>query len=139
MRKLPVVLVAALLLTAGNLFANDSNTTDPKKELAIQISHLLEDNFFVLNDHDLTANVLFTLNKDMEIVVISVDSEDEVLERFVKSRLNYQAVDIVSWPKKEKCTQFLSVLKDRYCSYHKKVLRLLRTFFYFYRVPSLVR
>ena len=95
MRKLPVVLVAALLLTAGNLFANDSNTTDPKKELAIQISHLLEDNSFVLNDHDLTANVLFTLNKDMEIVVISVDSEDELLERFVKSRLNYQAVDFV--------------------------------------------
>ncbi len=94
MRKLPVVLVAALLLTAGNLFAIDSNTNDPTKELAIQISHLLEDNFFVINDHDLTANVLFTLNKNMEIVVISVDSEDEVLERFVKSRLNYQAVDI---------------------------------------------
>ncbi|WP_297765327.1 hypothetical protein [uncultured Muriicola sp.] len=94
MRKLPVVLAAALLLSAGNLFANDSKTNDPKKDLAIQISQLLKDNSFVINDHDLTAKVLFTLNKNKEIVVISVDTEDEILERFVKSRLNYQAVEL---------------------------------------------
>jgi hypothetical protein len=95
MRKLPVVLAAALLLSAGSLFANDSRSSDPKKDLALQIGHLLEDNTFVINDHDLTANVLFTVNNKKEIVVISVETEDEVLERFVKSRLNYQTVDAV--------------------------------------------
>lgn len=96
MRKLPVVLVAAILFSAGNLFANDSKTTDPKEALAIQISHLLEDNSFIVKDHELTAKVVFTLNNHKEIVVISVDTEDEVLERFVKSRLNYQTVELAS-------------------------------------------
>ncbi len=96
MRKLPVVLAAALLLSAGNLFANDSKTIDPKKDLAIQISHLLDNNSFIVDEHDLTAQVLFTLNSKKEIVVISVDTEDEVLERFVKSRLNYQVVELAT-------------------------------------------
>lgn len=94
MRKLPVMLVAAILFSAGNLFANDFKSTDPNKELAIQIGDLLKDNTFVLAEQDLTAKVLFTLNHKKEIVVISVDTEDEVLERFVKSRLNYKTVEI---------------------------------------------
>ncbi|MEY8021240.1 hypothetical protein ACA086_07920 [Muriicola sp. E247] len=94
MRKLPVMLVAAILFSAGNLFANDFESTDPNKELAIQIGDLLKDNTFVLKEQDLTAKVLFTLNHKNEIVVISVDTEDEVLERFVKSRLNYKTVEI---------------------------------------------
>jgi len=94
MRKLPVMLVAAILFSAGNLFANDFESTDPNKELAIQIGDLLKDNTFMLAEQDLTAKVLFTLNHKKEIVVISVDTENEVLERFVKSRLNYKTVEI---------------------------------------------
>jgi predicted methyltransferase len=96
MRKLPVLLVAALLLAGGNLFANDSKTSDPKKDLIVQIGDLLKDNNFVLEDGDLTAEVLFTLNHKKEIVVISVDTENEVLERFVKSRLNYKHVEVAT-------------------------------------------
>lgn len=96
MRKLPVVLAAVILLSTVNLFANDSKTNDPKKELAIQISKLLKNNSFAINDHDLTAEVLFTLNDQKEIVVISVQTDDEVLERFVKSRLNYQVVELAT-------------------------------------------
>ncbi|NER10736.1 hypothetical protein SAMN06265375_102284 [Muriicola jejuensis] len=94
MRKLSLVFAAALLLAGGNLFANDSRTIDPKKELTVQIGELLKDNFFVVDKEELTAEVLFTLNHKNEIVVISVDTEDEVLEQFVKSRLNYQHVDV---------------------------------------------
>ena len=93
MRKLPVVLAAALLFAAGNLFANDSKTTDPNKELTVQIGDLLKDNNFVIEKEDLTAEVLFTLNHKKEIVVISVDTENEVFEKFVRSRLNYQAIE----------------------------------------------
>jgi hypothetical protein len=96
MRKLPVVLAAAFLLAIGNLVANDSKTIDPTKELAVQIGDLLKDNNFVLDEEDLTAQVLFTLNHKKEIVVISVDTENPVLERFVKSRLNYHTVEGVA-------------------------------------------
>jgi hypothetical protein len=94
MRKLPVVLAAALLLAAGTLSANEPGATDPKKDLATQISDLLKDNAFIVQEQDITAKVLFTLNHNREIVVISVDTKDELLERFVKSRLNYQQVSL---------------------------------------------
>lgn len=96
MRKFSFVLVAAVLLTSGNLFATESTSTDPNTNIATQIGELLERNNFIINDNDLTANVLFTLNADHEIVVISVDTEDDVLEMFVKSRLNYKKVQVSS-------------------------------------------
>lgn len=90
MRKIRSVLVAAMLLFAGNILAND---VIPTKKLSTQIAELLEDNPFVLSKDDLTANVLFTLNDKKEIVVLSVETEDKGLEAFVKSRLNYKQVE----------------------------------------------
>ena len=94
MRKLPLVLAAALLFAAGNLFAHDPATSDPNKSLSVQIGELLKDNSFVRDEQDLTAEVLFTVNHKKEIVVISVNTENELLERFVKSKLNYHQVEV---------------------------------------------
>lgn len=94
MRKLSVVLVAAMLLSAGNLVANDVTTVDPLKSLSAQIGNLLKDNNFNRDAAELTAQVRFTLNDQHEIVVLSVDTDDSVLERFVKSRLNYRKVEL---------------------------------------------
>ncbi len=96
MRKFSFILVAAVLLTSGNLFATEPTPTDPDTSIATQIGELLENNHFIISDHDLVANVLFTLNEDHEIVVISIDTEDEVLEMFVKSRLNYKKVQVTN-------------------------------------------
>ncbi len=94
MRKISVVLVAAMLLSVGNLFANDSKNPPAKKNLSTQIGDLLENNTFVLENNDLTGMVRFTLNDENQIVVLSVDTKDAVLESFVKARLNYQKVDL---------------------------------------------
>lgn len=92
MRKLSLVFAAAVIFTVGNAFANDSKTADPSKSLTEQITELLKDNVFDVTNQELTAKVLFTLNHNKEIVVISVETEDEILEGFVKSKLNYQEV-----------------------------------------------
>ena len=97
MRKLSLVFAAAVLFTAGNVFANDSKTTEPSKSLTEQISELLKDNVFDIKNQDLTAKVLFTLNHNKEIVVISVATENEALEGFVKSKLNYQEVTLTDF------------------------------------------
>lgn len=94
MRKLSLVFVAALLLASGNVLANDTEGVKPAKSLSNQITKMLEDNSFSDEQSDLTAQVRFTLNNEGEIVVLSVDTEFVNLERFVKSRLNYQKVDI---------------------------------------------
>ncbi|WP_273566259.1 hypothetical protein [Maribacter halichondriae] len=96
MRKFSLALVAAMLLITSGVFANDSKIdskkADPNKTISSQIAELLDDNPFVLT-HDLTANIKFMLNDQKEIVVLSVDTEDEVLEGFLKSRLNYTKVE----------------------------------------------
>lgn len=94
MRKISLILVAAMLLSAGNLFANDAKTTDPSKSLSTQIGDLLDDNPLIVEGNDLMANVRFTLNENHEIVILNVKTTDPVLESFVKARLNYQKVDM---------------------------------------------
>lgn len=94
MRKISLILVAIMLLSAGNLFANDPKTNDPSKSLSTQIGELLDDNPFIVVDADLLANVKFTLNENREIVVLKVQTKDPVLESFMKARLNYQKVDM---------------------------------------------
>ncbi len=94
MRKLSLVFVAAMLLVTGNILANDSIKDDPAKKLSTQIAELLEDNFLISDDVSLTAQIRFTLNNEGEIVVLSVDTDNERLESFVKGRLNYKKVEV---------------------------------------------
>ncbi len=95
MRKFSLVLVAAALFISGNLFANDSNNTDPQRSLKTQIQELLKVNKLVVEDYEeLTAKVLFTVNSEEEIVVISVETDDSDLESFIKSKLNYKKVEL---------------------------------------------
>ena len=94
MRKLSLVFVAAMLLVTGNILANDSIKIDPTKKLSTQIHDLMDGNNFTSDDVNLTAQVRFTLNNEGEIVVLSVDSDNERLASFVKGRLNYKKVDV---------------------------------------------
>lgn len=93
MRKFSLFLVAVCLLTAGSLYANNDPSSDPKKELNEQIDSLL-DNYAFEVEEDITAIVKFTLNADQEIVVLSVQTNNDSLEAFLKYRLNYQKVEL---------------------------------------------
>ena len=96
MRKISLVFAAALLLSAGNVFATEVPFAieNPKAKICEQIESLLEEsNGYNLGDaKELTALVRFMLNDEKEIIVLSVDTEDERLEHFVKARLNYEKV-----------------------------------------------
>lgn len=97
MRKFSLVLVAAMLLSAGSVLANDSKPNDPSKSLSAQISKMLSNNSFTENEIDLTAQVRFTLNGEHQIVVLSVDTEDVAFKEFVKAKLNYKEVDLKTY------------------------------------------
>ncbi|MGI9550503.1 MAG: hypothetical protein ACR2MT_04845 [Aurantibacter sp.] len=93
MRKISLVFVAAMLLSTGSILANDVKDNDPTKSLSTQITKILGNNHFSEAEINTTAQVRFTLNKEGEIVVLSVDTENPALESFVKSRLNYTKVE----------------------------------------------
>ena len=92
MKKVKVMFVATALLIGSLASTAATVPTNPVKDpTATEISGLLQNPSFEVTG-DLTAMVSFMLNDDNEIVVISVDTESENVERFVKSRLNYQEV-----------------------------------------------
>jgi hypothetical protein len=94
MRKLSYVFVAAMLLSTGSIFATSTELREPTTGLSAQISELLAVNSFSEGECNSTAQVRFTLNDEGEIVVLSVATESKELERFVKTRLNYQKIEI---------------------------------------------
>lgn len=96
MRKLSLVVVAAMLLATGNVLANDTKGENPTRNLSNQISEMLSDNSFSIEHNDLTAQVRFTLNAEGEIVVLSVNTEFDEMESFVKAKLNYQKVNLAN-------------------------------------------
>ncbi len=80
-----------MLLFSGSVFANVPEGKDPGKKLEREVRNLLI-GYAMSTEKDLEATVLFTVNKEKEIVVLSVDTNDKALEYFVKSRLNYHKV-----------------------------------------------
>jgi len=88
MRNLKVILVA-LVLFAGTL--SSFATVDPvvtSKKTTNEIAKLLNDPGFFVDD-SINAYVTFIINKNDEVVVLSVDCDTRSVCRFIKSRLNY--------------------------------------------------
>ncbi|WP_291871528.1 hypothetical protein [Maribacter sp.] len=97
MKKISLVLVAAMLLSTGSILANNLDGLNPTKTLTAQISKLLSSNDLTEYEVNVEAQVRFTINKDREIVVLSVDTDNGTVEEFVKSRLNYEKVDMSNY------------------------------------------
>ncbi|TMM53250.1 hypothetical protein FEE95_19475 [Maribacter algarum] len=107
MKKVSLMLVAALLLSTGSIFANDSKKgvkSSKSQNLSEQIGDYLNDNNFDEKQQGYEAQVLFMLNDDKEIVVLSVDTDKEELEGFIKSRLNYKEVALNDYEEGKKYT-----------------------------------
>jgi hypothetical protein len=107
MRKVSLMLVAALLLSTGSIFANDSKKdAKPSKtqNLSEQIGEFLNSNYLHENSQGHEAQVLFMLNSDKEIVVLSVITDERDLEWFIKSRLNYKEVAVSEYEEGKKYT-----------------------------------
>jgi len=91
MKKL-AVLVFVFLMGFGQNFANDNNNIVIDQNLRNKVADLLKNPEIKLEKVDLTAKIQFTLNKNGEIVVLAVDSQNDFVIDYVKSRLNYKKV-----------------------------------------------
>lgn len=92
MKKVNVILVA-LALFIGTLTSYAG--VDPvvtSKEPTKEIRELLKAPGFEI-DSEMRAVVTFVVNKNNEVVVLSVDCETKQICSYIKSRLNYQKID----------------------------------------------
>jgi len=89
------IVLTTLLLVFAIVVSNANSSGEPTTlKLSEQIQKLLDSSTFDLSEGEMKAQVRFTFNKEGEIVVLSVDTEDSSLEGFVKGRLNYQKVQL---------------------------------------------
>lgn len=92
----------ALVLVSSSLFATTKPVTkdNAPKVITETVGTLLEKPNFEI-DNDITAQVVLMLNKNNEIVVLSVDSKNTVVTDFIKNRLNYKKLPVLLNTKNE--------------------------------------
>jgi len=95
-------MAAVLLLSLSNLQAGETVKPKPAKSLSYQIKDLIGHDAIKVGEQDLKGKILFTLNKDREIVVLAVEADTEQMEHFIKMKLNYKKVDVSNWKEGKK-------------------------------------
>lgn len=89
--KLFLLVCAFFALNATSAFANPIKPTDQLRDQIVDII-----GFGILDDFEkseYSAEVLFTVNSDQELIVLSVTSESEDAEEYLRKRLNYKKVE----------------------------------------------
>jgi len=88
------IFTAVVALAFLSLSFTTTTTKETKKQLHDQIVELIGDSNQILADINLNAEITFTLNDKSEIVVVSVQSDNIVVDNFIKSKLNYKKVNV---------------------------------------------
>lgn len=90
MKKI-VLVVLAIVLGTSSVVANNKEASTEQK-LRNEIATLLENPSITLEAEEVKANIEFTINSNNEIVVLTVNSDVDKVQSFVKSRLNYHKI-----------------------------------------------
>jgi len=87
-----VALVASLIFASTAFAATDG--ASPESALRTQILKYIDQPYHsVFNGEDLVANLRLMINKDNEIIVIDSGTQNPLLDKYLKSHLNYKKVD----------------------------------------------
>ncbi len=92
MRKISLSLMAAMLFFTGSVLGNSSNQTDSDDKLEKLVKERLDD-YHTKPESDVMAKILFVINQEHEIVVLSVETDDPDFEGWIKNKLNYLMVE----------------------------------------------
>lgn len=93
MKTLKSFTLVALFLFASafTTFAKDTDPYNTKDALRAKIVSMIGKQIpLEVTTKSIDAKVSFVINKNNEIVVVSVDSKNENLDSYIKNKLNYQ-------------------------------------------------
>ncbi|NNC69284.1 MAG: hypothetical protein HKN90_00515 [Flavobacteriaceae bacterium] len=93
MKRLKLITAIVALMISSLSFAN-VNEEPTDKELRKKIIQILGNSTDKVADGTITAQILFTFNDKSEIVVLSVDTDNQRVEWLVKSKLNYKKIKL---------------------------------------------
>lgn len=91
MRTIKTLLLVVAIAFSGVLYASDKPSKETSSAISQEIGKFLKNpNFTVEEDQFATVKVMF--NEHNEIVVLDVDSNEKLVEDYIKARLNYKAL-----------------------------------------------
>jgi hypothetical protein len=95
MRNLKSI-ITILAISLSTIYAVNATEVNPSKtkELRTEIVSFLGSYISIELNETSTAEISFIINNQNEIVIISVDSNINKLNAFIKSKLNYKKVDV---------------------------------------------
>ncbi|QIE58948.1 hypothetical protein G5B37_05035 [Rasiella rasia] len=87
MKTLKTVFLALSLVIAASALATNPSSNDAPETVALEISALLDNPSFLVTENQ-TVHVEFVVNKQNEVVLLSVDCTDADVSTFISERLN---------------------------------------------------
>ena len=93
MKTIKMLLLALAIMFGSVVSANTLTIEKDPTSLNEKITKLLKNPSFDL-EHGIQANVTFMVNKNCEIVVLTVDCEYKHTCNYIKNRLNYKKLDV---------------------------------------------
>jgi len=91
MKNLKTLALLFAMTFSTAIFASSAPSIEEPSNLNKEITSLLKSPNFEISE-EMQAMVTITFNKHNEIVVLSVDSENDEVVNFIKHRLNYHKV-----------------------------------------------
>ena len=88
-----LLLVVAITFSSVLSASTNRPTAEEPKTLTEKIQDLLKNPNFTAEEV-MQASVTLMLNKNSELVVLSIDSKSEVAKNFIKGRLNYIKMNV---------------------------------------------
>ncbi|MGB0776840.1 MAG: hypothetical protein ACPGR7_02320 [Flavobacteriaceae bacterium] len=105
MKRFALFVMLLVGLVSG---VNAANTpVEPTKALQEKVDGLLE-NYNNDLSKDVDARIVFAVTQKNELLVVDVQTEDEDVEKFIKSTLNYQAVEGIDGVQKKLYTMHVT-------------------------------
>lgn len=107
--KLIIVVISISLLSAFSLNATEKKPSKINKELRTKIVSILGSKIPLELKKESKASIYFVMNKKNELVILSVDSLNDEVASYIKSKLNYKKIDVQGVKKGETYTLSLKI------------------------------
>ena len=93
MNTIKTLVLAILITFSSQLSANTDKPLNELKSVSQQIGKLLTDSEMTIYD-DVTVMIKFKLDSNNKIIVLSNDSNNHEISKFIKTRLNLKKLSI---------------------------------------------
>ena len=94
MKNLKLLFVTLILCFAIQVSASNGAPLKPDAKLRSELVDLIGTTYpSQLNEREVTAEVIFTVNNQGEVIILSIHSSNPLADNFIKRKINYKKID----------------------------------------------